>query len=81
MYVQHVLQYDVRARVDVLAPGGGPDVPGGPVGGPRVAVQGALTYIASPDRGRNANYLGPAEPEAIAAQIASSAGPSGHNSV
>lgn len=41
-------------------------------GGP---VSGAV-YIATPE---NANYLGPADTEAIARQISVSAGPSGHN--
>ncbi|KXZ44934.1 hypothetical protein GPECTOR_60g711 [Gonium pectorale] len=57
-------QYDVRQRVDVYDRDG------------RLAVRGALTYIASP---ANANYLGPADPRDIAAQIAASRGPSGPN--
>lgn len=44
----------------------------GPEGG---SVDG-LVYIATPD---NPNYLGPAEPADIAAQVRASAGPSGHN--
>ena len=36
-------------------------------------------YIASQDRTRNTNYLGPATVEELAAQIASAHGPSGPN--
>ena len=36
-------------------------------------------YIASEDRTRNSNYLGPATVEELAAQIASAHGPSGPN--
>ena len=42
-------------------------------------VPGALVYIASQDRTRNKNYLGPATVEELAAQIASARGPSGPN--
>ena len=42
-------------------------------------VAGALVYIASEDRTRNVNYLGPATVEELAAQIASAHGPSGTN--
>ncbi|GLC33651.1 hypothetical protein PLESTB_000100000 [Pleodorina starrii] len=57
-------QYDVRQRVDVYGSDG------------EVAVRGALVYIASP---ANGNYLGPADPRVIAAQIATCRGPSGPN--
>ena len=40
----------------------------------------ALVYIASADRSMNRNWLGPAEPEQIARQIATAHGPSGPNS-
>ena len=42
-------------------------------------MQGALVYIASEDRARNKNYLGPATVAELAAQIASAHGPSGPN--
>ncbi len=58
-------QYDERVRLDVYDRDG------------QVVVRQALVYIASP---RNANYLGPAELPAVAKQIATTAGPSGHNS-
>lgn len=43
------------------------------------AVAGALVYIASEDRARNRNYLGPATVQELAVQIASAHGPSGPN--
>lgn len=58
-------QYDERVRLDLYDKNG------------QVVVQQALVYIASP---RNANYLGPAELPTVAKQIATTAGPSGHNS-
>ncbi|KAG2454488.1 hypothetical protein HYH02_001506 [Chlamydomonas schloesseri] len=57
-------QYDVRHYVDVYGSDG------------QLLVRGALVYIASP---ANSNYLGPAPLPAIAAQIATSRGPSGPN--
>ncbi|EFJ51433.1 hypothetical protein VOLCADRAFT_46802, partial [Volvox carteri f. nagariensis] len=57
-------EYDVRKLVDVYGKDG------------EVLVRGALVYIASPN---NRNYLGPADPRVIAAQIATSHGPSGPN--
>ncbi|GLI59733.1 hypothetical protein VaNZ11_001680, partial [Volvox africanus] len=57
-------QYDVRQLVDVYDAHGG------------ILVRGALVYIASP---ANRNYLGPADTQIIAAQIATSRGPSGPN--
>ena len=62
-------QYDVRAHVDVFTAAGGDAAP----------VLTALTFIASPDRQRNPNYLGPAPLEDIAHQIATASGPSGPN--
>jgi len=44
----------------------------------QVAVPGALVFIASEDEA-NPNWLGSAEPVAIAEQIAHAAGPSGAN--
>ncbi|GIL53269.1 hypothetical protein Vafri_8919, partial [Volvox africanus] len=57
-------QYDVRQLVDVYGAHG------------EILVRGALVYIASP---ANQNYLGPADTQIIAAQIATSRGPSGPN--
>lgn len=55
-------QYDERAEVDVW----GPDPSSGKEA---VLVEGALTYIATSDKMRNANYLGPAPLEHIAKQV------------
>lgn len=76
-------QYDVRRRVDVWAAGAHAQGARGAGGSERQpAVSGALVYIGSDDRSRNANYLGPASEDVIAATIAtggcrapSSAGP------
>ncbi|GIM13059.1 hypothetical protein Vretimale_16287 [Volvox reticuliferus] len=57
-------QYDVRQLVDVYGADG------------QMLVRGALVYIAS---SANQNYLGPADTHLIAAQIATSRGPSGPN--
>lgn len=55
-------QYDERAEVDVWGPH--------PSSGKEaVLVEGALTYIATSDKMRNANYLGPAPLEDIAKQV------------
>ncbi len=61
-------QYDVREYVDVFVRD--ETIP---------AVKRALVYIASPNTAANVNWLGPAPLEAIAAQIATSHGPSGPN--
>ena len=63
-------QYDLRERVDVYAC---PD-------DAEPVLRGALVYIATECSIANPNYLGPASLEQIAAQIAVSKGPSGHNS-
>jgi cation transport regulator ChaC len=42
-----------------------------------IGLEAALCYVASP---ASHNYLGPAEPDALAAQIAAACGPSGENS-
>ncbi|KAL6217141.1 PREDICTED: putative glutathione-specific gamma-glutamylcyclotransferase 2 [Fragaria vesca subsp. vesca] len=43
------------------------------------ALSGVMVYIASPDKKRNVNYLGPASIEDIAKQIVEAKGPSGPN--
>ncbi|XP_050366101.1 gamma-glutamylcyclotransferase 2-3 [Argentina anserina] len=43
------------------------------------AISGVMVYIASPDRKRNMNYLGPASIKDIAKQIVEAKGPSGPN--
>ncbi len=40
---------------------------------------GALVYIATPNRAKNANWLGEAPLTVVAAQIAAARGPSGPN--
>lgn len=79
-------QYDQRAQVTVYCPALGSaasaDGSGGSGSGSEeegVPVLTALTFIATSDRSRNPNYLGPAPLEAIAHQIATSRGPSGPN--
>lgn len=62
-------QYDVRAQVDVYH-AHDPVLP---------AVQGALVYIASPDRQRNVNYIGPSPMHQLAQQVSRAVGPSGPN--
>ncbi|PSC76984.1 cation transport regulator 2 [Micractinium conductrix] len=64
-------EYDGRTEVEVVCP------PAGDAGEPRRLR--ALTFIATSDKSRNRNYLGPAPVEQIAQQIASSRGPSGPN--
>ena len=63
-------QYDLRQRVDVYDPSFSSSEP---------VVRGALCYIATSCSIANPNYLGPASLDVIAAQIAVSKGPSGHN--
>ncbi|KAL4444935.1 hypothetical protein ABPG77_003985 [Micractinium sp. CCAP 211/92] len=88
-------QYDQRAQVTVYCPAlgssgsldgsGVSDQSGSGVGGVSesdeegVPALTALTFIATSDKSRNPNYLGPAPLEAIAHQIATSRGPSGPN--
>ncbi|KAK9833480.1 hypothetical protein WJX81_008634, partial [Elliptochloris bilobata] len=62
-------QYDLRLHVDVRVSSSGVE---------RVAVHGALVFIASHSP-TNTNWLGEAEPEAIAHQVAHAVGPSGPN--
>lgn len=81
-------QYDQRAQVTVYCPalgstagldgssGGSDDTRSEEEGVPALT---ALTFIATSDRSRNPNYLGPAPLEAIAHQIATCRGPSGPN--
>lgn len=61
-------QYDVWAQVEVFT-ADSPDAP----------VAAAIAFIASSDRKRNPNYLGPAPLDDIAQQIATAHGPSGPN--
>lgn len=63
-------QYDLRYRSDVF----GKESNGQPL------VEGALVYIATPDRRKNVNWLGEAPLEDLARQIAHAHGPSGPNS-
>ena len=63
-------QYDVREYVPVFKSANDSSP----------LIDRALLYIASPNKARNANYLGPAPEENIARQIASAHGPSGANS-
>ncbi|KAL4448039.1 hypothetical protein ABPG75_005258 [Micractinium tetrahymenae] len=82
-------QYDQRAQVTVYCPalGSNSSHDGSSSSGSSgsfseeegVPVLTALTFIATSDRSRNPNYLGPAPLEAIAHQIATSQGPSGPN--
>ena len=68
-------QYDLRQKVDVYPPSAfslsKDEVD--------VVVVGALCYIATSCSTANPNYLGKAPLDVIAAQIAVSKGPSGHN--
>jgi cation transport regulator ChaC len=61
-------QYDIRQIVDIYGRNS-----------PEPLVKGALVYIASEDKTKNVNYLGPAPEDVIAKQIATSRGPSGSN--
>lgn len=61
-------QYDLRAVVPVFGPNSETE-----------PLLTALTFIATSDRQRNPNYLGPAPLEDIAHQIATARGPSGPN--
>ncbi|UPQ97405.1 cation transport protein ChaC [Chloropicon primus] len=66
-------QYDLEARLPLFQVCE-------ETGEERVAVEEALTWIATPDRALNPNYLGPLPLEQLAKQIAISSGPSGPNS-
>lgn len=74
-------QYDLRAEVQVYAGGPHADVNTAAAAASEAAAPAltALTFIATADRSRNPNYLGPAAPAQVAAQIASARGPSGPN--
>lgn len=61
-------QYDLEKTLDLYEASG------------EVAVRDALTWIATPNRETNPNYLGPASLDDLSAQIARSRGPSGPNS-
>ncbi len=63
-------QYDVRWRADLFATAAGSEPP---------VIAGALLYVASPDRTRNPNHLGPAPLDVVAATVATARGPSGEN--
>ena len=63
-------QYDLRVYVDVFSEESGDTKP---------AVKGALTFIATPDKEANPNWLGSASLDSIAEQIAAARGPSGPN--
>lgn len=63
-------QYDVRWRADLFATAAGSEPP---------VIFAALLYVASPDRARNPNHLGPAPLDVVAATVATARGPSGEN--
>lgn len=63
-------QYDVRWRADLFATAAGSEPP---------VITSALVYVASPDRARNPNHLGPAPLDVVAATVATARGPSGEN--
>jgi cation transport regulator ChaC len=63
-------QYDIRLRADVFSSIEDSTEP---------VVAQALVFVASSDRERNVNYLGPAPVEEIAETIATRRGPSGPN--
>ena len=65
-------QYDVRLRADVFSFPHSDDTT-------QPVVTQALVFVASPDRTRNVNYLGPAPVEEIAETIATRRGQSGPN--
>jgi cation transport regulator ChaC len=70
-------QYDLRQKVDLYSPSSLSSSPTSSDQQPVVA--GALCYIATCCPIKNPNYLGLASLDEIAAQIAVSKGPSGHN--
>ena len=63
-------QYDLRVHLDVY----------GSVSDTKPIICNALTYIATPNRAANTNWLGRAPFEIIGRQIALARGPSGPNS-
>jgi cation transport protein ChaC len=65
-------QYDFEAKLDLFQTSED--------GVEKVVVEQATTWIATSDRSKNPNYLGPLDLDQLSAQIAHSRGPSGPNS-
>ena len=66
-------QYDLECNLDLFSVCG-------ETGSEQVVVEQAKTWIATSDREKNPNYLGPAPLEELSLQISQSVGPSGPNS-